>query len=197
MSLNDIGLKIPTLILRSPRLVLRAWSHEDLSSLISMNSEPEVNGLLGGPALVEGSAASILRYRECMAANRWGVFHVADVAGAFLGLAGLQPVRSTLPVAPAVEAVWRFRRAAWGAGYASEAMRLVLDGCCQDVAAGQILAIISQPNIRSAQTATRLGFHHDPKSDFLYPDLALDASLRPHKVFRLDLNPSIQRHQYY
>lgn len=189
MRLNNSASRIPSGILRSTRLVVRAWEDEDLSSLVAMNSEPEVNEWLGGPTLAKGSAASILRYRECMAANGWGVFHVADSSGRFLGLAGLQPVRSTLPVAPAVEAVWRFRRTAWGAGYASEAMQMVLDACRQNMTESQILAIISQPNIRSARTATRLGFRHQPASDFLYPDPTLDAHLRPHKVFRLDLNP--------
>ncbi|MBZ9780248.1 GNAT family N-acetyltransferase [Pseudomonas sp. REP124] len=181
--------EIPTMVLRSDRLVLRTWTNADLTSLISMNSEPEVNEWLGGPALAKGSAASLDRYRECMAANGWGVLHVADSSGMFLGLAGLQPVRSELPVAPAVEAVWRFRRIAWGAGYASEAMHMVLQECRQKMTGSQILAIISQPNTRSARTATRVGFRHDPNSDFLYPDPALDARLRPHGVFRLDLEP--------
>lgn len=191
MSLYDRALEVPAAVLHSPRLVLRAWTDDDLAALISMNTEPEVQELLGGPALVKGSAASILRYQACLATNGWGVLHVSDTRGSFLGLAGLQPVRSHLPVAPAIEAVWRFRRSAWGAGYASEAVGAVLSGFREKIAASQILAIITEPNVRSMRTAMRIGFRHDPLADFLYPDTTLDAHLRPHKVFRLDLTPPV------
>lgn len=45
-----------------------------------------------------------------------------------------------------------------GAGYASEAVGAVLNGFREKITATQILAIITEPNVRSMRTAMRIGF---------------------------------------
>ncbi|CAG4886118.1 GNAT family N-acetyltransferase [Paraburkholderia saeva] len=169
--------------LRTARLALRAWRDDDLTSLVSMNADPEVNVWLGGPALVRNSEAAFNLMRERLAAHGWGVLVVEDQAGTFLGICGLQPVRASLPIAPATEIIWRFRREAWGHGYASEAAIAVLDASSQHGVPEEIVALVAWPNQRSASTAQRIGFRHDPSRDFLYPDLDANHPLRAHRVF--------------
>jgi RimJ/RimL family protein N-acetyltransferase len=181
------------MILQTSRLVLRPWKSIDLSPLVEMNSEPEVYELLGGPGLAAHSAAALERYQMNFAEHGWGVFVIEHQTEGFLGLAGLQKVRDILPIAPAVEVVWRLRRSAWGQGYAHEAIDAILDSVRDHTAFSEIIAIISKPNERSARTAQRLGFRHDEEADFLYPDPELAAELRPHKIFRLSWGIDIRR----
>jgi len=170
--------------LRTARLRLRAWTDADLPSLRAMHAEPEVQAWLGGPGILESSAATLALMRERLAAQGWGVLCVEDGSGRFLGLAGLQPVRPSLPFAPATEGVWRLRRSAWGHGYASEAMRAILRAAPEEGAPREVMAIVAVPNWRSAATAQRIGFHRVPGLDFLHPDLDEHDPLRPHRVYR-------------
>jgi RimJ/RimL family protein N-acetyltransferase len=169
--------------LRTPRLALRAWRDDDLASLVSMNADPDVNVWLGGPAIAQRSEAAFKLMRERIAMHGWGVLVVEDHAGTFLGMCGLQPVRASLPIAPATEIIWRFRREAWGHGYASEAAVAVLEASSQQGAPGEIVALVAWPDRRSASTAQRIGFRHDPARDFLHPDLDINHPLRAHRVF--------------
>lgn len=197
------------MIIETPRLRLRPWTAGDIDRLAALNAEPEVNTWLGGPGLSRHDAAVLARITAHFDENGWGIWLVesrqveggqaeggqddggqdeggqAETGeGAFLGLAGLQPVRPTLPLAPSIEAVWRLRRAAWGRGYVVEAMTAILPAALAAGAPADLVALVAWPNLRSAATAGRLGFRHDPAADFLHPDLAADHPLRAHRVFR-------------
>lgn len=183
------------MIIETPRLLLRPWTAGDIGHLAALNAEPEVNAWLGGPGLSRHDAAVLARITGHFDENGWGIWLVETrqqfeggqaetCEGAFVGLAGLQPVRATLPPAPATEAVWRLCRAAWGQGYVVEAMAAILPAAAAAGAPADLVALVARPNLRSAATAGRLGFRHDPAADFLHPDLAEDHPLRPHRLFR-------------
>ncbi len=163
---------------------LRAWSADDLPDLTALNADSQVNTWLGGESLASHSGEALQTMRERLEANGWGVLAICDLAGELLGLAGLQPVRATLPVAPAVEAVWRLRRAAWGCGYVVEAMDAILAAAPKGAGLDETVALVAKPNFRSANTALALGFRYDPGSDFLHPALGVDHPLRLHGVYR-------------
>lgn len=169
--------------LLTERLSLRPWRDDDLPSLIALNTDPAVNRWLGGPLLASRSAEALTRMQSHLTTHGWGVLLVEERAGRFLGLAGLQPVRAHLPVAPATEIVWRLRSDAWGQGYASEAAAAILAASAQHGAPTDIVSIVAAANLRSARTAGRIGLRHESALDFLHPDLGEHDSLRPHRVF--------------
>ncbi len=173
--------------LSTPRLRLRPWTADDLQGLTALNADPQVNAWLGGEGLASHTAEALHTMRERLAANGWGVLAVCDVSGQLLGLAGLQPVRPGLPTAPAIEAVWRLRRSAWGQGYAVEAMQAILAAAHADAGLDEVVALVAKPNLRSARTAEALGFRYDPTADFLHPTLQADHPLRLHGVYRKTL----------
>lgn len=169
--------------LETTRLRLRPWRDDDFASLFAMNSEPEVNVWLGGPALADRSTQALRLIQNHFEEHGWGILLVEDRGGRFLGLTGLQPVRSHLPIAPATEIVWRFRAEAWGNGYASEAATAILTNSASYGAPENIVAIVAVPNVRSAHTAEKVGLRRSPARDFLHPDLQDENPLRPHYVF--------------
>ncbi len=172
--------------LDTQRLILRPWRLRhpgDIEDLSALNSEPEVNQWLGGPSSPVRSAEALRLMQERFGASGWGVLRIEDKTGNFLGLAGLQPVRASVPFAPATEAVWRLRRAAWGHGYVVEAMTAIMASALEAGAPTDIVAIVAAANLRSRKTAERLGFKYNPARDFLHPDLEDDHLLQPHRVF--------------
>ena len=168
--------------IETDRLRLRAWAADDLHALTRLNADPEVNRWLGGPAIADRSAEALNRMRTHVRGAGWGVAAVCDKAGALLGLAGFQPVHSCLPAAPAVEAVWRLQRSAWGQGYIAEAMAALL-GHAAPPDSSAVVCLIARCNLRSTATAIRLGFTPDPTADFDHPLLDQDDPLRAHRVF--------------
>ena len=170
--------------LTTARLRLRPWAPDDLPALTALNADPQVNGWLGGESLASHSREALQTMCERFAASGWGVLAICEAGDDPVGLAGLQPVRADLPVAPAVEAVWRLKRSAWGQGYVVEAMQAILAALPADATPEEIVALVAKPNLRSARTAQALGFHYDPGADFLHPALDADHPLRPHGVYR-------------
>jgi RimJ/RimL family protein N-acetyltransferase len=169
--------------LETTRLRLRPWRDDDLASLFAMNSEPEVNVWVGGSALADRSTQALKLIQSHFEKHGWGILLVEDLGERFLGLTGLQPVRSHLPIAPATEIVWRFRTTAWGKGYASEAATSILTNSASYGTPEDVVAIVAAPNARSARTAEKVGFRRSPALDFLHPDLHDENPLRPHYVF--------------
>jgi RimJ/RimL family protein N-acetyltransferase len=171
--------------LETARLKLRPWRSDDFAKLFALNSEPEVSAWLAGPSLADRSADALALMQNRYQEYGWGVLLVEDLRGCFLGLAGLQPVQSHVPIPPSTEIVWRFRSAAWGKGYASEAATAILENASRYGAPGDVVAIVAAPNTRSARTAVKVGMHRFPILDFLHPALQDDHPLKPHHVFVL------------
>jgi RimJ/RimL family protein N-acetyltransferase len=79
--------------------------------------------------------------------------------GAFLGNGGLaQFERGVAALESHVEAGWAFVPAAWGKGYATEAMAAVLEWADTVLNIIEIRAIIDHDNLASARVAEKLGF---------------------------------------
>ena len=82
-----------------------------------------------------------------------------------------------------MEIGWRLQRAAWGAGYASEAAAAALADGFGRIGLETIIAYTARDNLRSRAVMDRLGMVYDPVRDFDNPSLAADHPLRPHVVY--------------
>ena len=106
-------------------------------------------------------------------------------SGAFVGVAGLAPVRFEAHFTPAVEIGWRLARAAWGRGYATEAARATVAFAFDELGLEEVVALAVPANARSRAVMDRLGMTHDPADDFDLPELPADSPLRRHVLYRL------------
>ncbi len=80
-------------------------------------------------------------------------------SGAYLGTGGLANFERGLPELEGyVEAGWAFVPAAWGKGYATEAMMAVLQWADAHLGVSEIRCIISPDNTASIRVAEKLGF---------------------------------------
>lgn len=74
---------------------------------------------------------------------------------------------------PEVEIGYRFRRSAWGHGYATEAVRAVRDYAFYTLGMKRLIAIIDPSNIASIRVATKIGMHYENEvmfEGYTHPD---------------------------
>ncbi|MFJ3816849.1 GNAT family N-acetyltransferase [Streptomyces sp. NPDC090056] len=166
--------------IRTPRLVLRRWSDDDLVPLSEINADPEVMRRIGDGSLrdLEETAEDIERYEEEWDEEGFGLFAVELIAsGELIGLAGLSVPDETVPD---VEIRWRLGRQFWGQGYASEATHAVLEWALQDRGLDRVVAVTHLGDRASENVAAKLGMA--PERDLDHPVLGV-----PLRVYAIDL----------
>ncbi|MGX6606752.1 GNAT family N-acetyltransferase [Micromonosporaceae bacterium Da 78-11] len=170
--------------LRTDRLLLRQWRDDDLDVWAEMNADPEVREYFPELLTREHAAESLAWFRDELAERGWGWWAVEVTAtGAFIGMAGLDPVDEGVPF-HGVEAGWRLSRSAWGHGYATEAARAVLGYGFDQLGLREILAIAAVGNVRSHAVMRRAGMTHDPADDFDDPTMPV-GPLRASVLYRI------------
>jgi ribosomal-protein-alanine N-acetyltransferase len=114
----------------------------------------------------------------------WGLWAVERRSDrSFLGFTGLAPVDFEAPFTPAVEIGWRFARAAWGQGFATEAARAVAAHALGPMALPELVSFTVAGNTRSRRVMERIGMR--PDGEFDHPRLPPEHPLRRHVLYRL------------
>ncbi len=91
----------------------------------------------------------------------WGYSAAVERAtGAFLGWFTLRPAMDREPVAGELEIGWRFHRAAWGRGYATEGAAALLHEALTTLGADAVFATTMAVNTPSRRVMERLGMRH-------------------------------------
>jgi RimJ/RimL family protein N-acetyltransferase len=165
--------------LQTERLLLRELTEDDAALLLELDSDPEVMRYIGPYALPdEGAYRGLIRERILVhyAAGRghgcWAV--LVRPGGAFLGWIFLRPASYYRFVREAgfrdddLELGYRFRRAAWGRGYATEAARAVVRKAFTELGAERVVACAMQANTGSVRVMEKAGLRKD--GVFFLPD---------------------------
>jgi RimJ/RimL family protein N-acetyltransferase len=148
-----------TVILTTPRLVLRTFRESDLPAYAALNADPEVARWLGGPISREDSDDIAAWAQGCFEREGFGLLAVERKEdGVFLGMCGLHHQQS---YPGDVEAGWRLARAHWGCGYATEAATAWLDHGFGPLGLDRIISITEPENARSLAVMRRLGMTFD------------------------------------
>ncbi|MFJ8042535.1 GNAT family N-acetyltransferase [Kitasatospora sp. NPDC096147] len=153
-------------LLETGRLVLRRFGGADLDALAELHGDPLVMRYIdtGRPqpreAVEREVLPAILRgYRELP--DGLGTFAVlAKADGAFLGWVALQPADSVGLAAGGTELGYRFRPAAWGHGYATEAARALVGHAFAHTATPAVVATTMTVNAGSRRVMEKTGLRH-------------------------------------
>ena len=178
-----------SIILQTPRLVLREWRDSDHEQFAAMSADPDVMAFLlpmdraASDAWIARMQAHCREYAFC----QWAVELPGDAS--LIGAVGLNWVPHKTVFTPAVEMGWRLARAYWGQGYAYEAARAVIDDAFGRLGLDEIVAYTVPANRRSWGLMERLGMTRDPTEDFDHPACPEGHPLRRHVLYRL------QRHK--
>jgi len=161
------------------RLIVRLRALRDLDALVAMDAEPEVMRFIGDGSLPEPDAhRRELRQRIVKdfgdMLGYWSVV-TRDSPDEFLGWVCLVP----LPGHDMVEIGWRFRQAAWGQGYATEAARLLVHHGFSAAGLDAIVAVVKPQNVRSLRIVEKLGLAPDGTCVAYGEELLLYRLARP------------------
>ncbi|MET9885422.1 GNAT family N-acetyltransferase [Streptomyces sp. NPDC006430] len=170
--------------IRTPRLLLRRWTDDDLVPLSEINADPEVMRWIGdGSTLdLEQTAEWIERSEDEWDEEGFGLLAVELLAsGELIGAVGLSVPEFLPEVLPAVQISWRLGRQFWGQGYASEAAHATLEFALQDRGLDRVIAINRAGNEDSENVIRKLGMEQhlnttDPEHGHLLQVHSIDLT---------------------
>lgn len=155
------GMEIP--VIESDRLLLRAHRSADFGAYAAMRADPEVmRHIADGAALSEEDAWSgFLKIAGLWQMAGFGSWAVEEKAtGALIGSVGFQDRKrdrgAGLNGVP--ETGWLLARAAWGKGYATEALSAVLSWGRAHFGPVRVIALATHANTASIRVAEKCGF---------------------------------------
>jgi RimJ/RimL family protein N-acetyltransferase len=154
--------------LETERLLLREFTEDDAPHLFALDGDPEVLRFIGAPQLPDVDAYRQRireRFLPYYANGRgWGLWPAVEKAtGDFLGWFCLRPALDYLFAAEAglqegeLELGYRFRRAAWGKGYATEGARALVRKAFADPAVRGVVACALVGNVASTRVMEKAG----------------------------------------
>lgn len=142
--------------MRTARLALRPRTIDDLENNLRMDLDPEVHRyIFDKPPDPAALRARLVRQIESDWPAAGGFLTVTRRGGgAYLGWCGLFPLEDS----GLIEIGYRFVRAAWGDGVASEAAQAVLDAGFRKLGFDPIVAVVHPGNRASQRVIAKLGF---------------------------------------
>ncbi|MGW2789385.1 GNAT family N-acetyltransferase [Streptomyces sp. NPDC001251] len=150
--------------IRTPRLLLRRWTDDDLVPMAEINADPEVMRWIGDGSVrdLERTAADIERWEEEWDDEGFGLFAVELLgSGEMIGFTGLSVPHFLPEVEHEVEIGWRLGRPFWGQGYASEAAHAALEFALQDRGLGRVISVSRLGNDASENVMRKLGMKQE------------------------------------
>jgi RimJ/RimL family protein N-acetyltransferase len=149
---------------RTERLLLRRWRPDDLAPMAAINADPEVMRFIGDGSVADlaRTALEIAGFERLWESHGFGRFAVEvrdrRVLAGFVGMA----VPTDVPeIVPCVEIGWRFGRAYWGRGLATEAARAAMGFAFTAAGLDRLVGIHVVGNEASARIMARLGMRFD------------------------------------
>ena len=164
--------------MESERLSLRRFTERDVDGLYALDNDPEVMRYLNGgePVTRDLIAREILPgfLRESGGSDVLGYWAVMEKAsGQFSGWLSLLRHEGGSPADAWLG--YRFVRAMWGKGYATEGSRLLIERAFSQTPIRRVLATPYEHNVASRRVMEKLGLTH-VRSFRLTPDDLASAS---------------------
>ena len=154
--------------LETDRLILRQFTVDDADELLALDSDPEVLRYVGTQPLPDREAyRQLIRvkfldyYAQSEAYGYWAVIEKAS--GTFLGWFHLRPALDYRYAAEAgyrrgdLDLGYRFRRSAWGKGYATEGARALVHKALAELGAPRVVATALVANRASTRVLEKAG----------------------------------------
>jgi RimJ/RimL family protein N-acetyltransferase len=172
---GNASLSIPTLT--TERLTLRPHRLDDFDAIAALWNDPEVARFIGGvPSTREQSWSRLLRYKGSWHFLGFGFWAIEDrTSGSFIGEAGFLEARRD--IRPSIEGMletgWVLDPIAHGKGYATEALKAMIEWGVSHFPSRKLTCIIAPGNGASRRVAIKLGFEEVARTTYLGSDVAL------------------------
>lgn len=156
--------------IETERLTLRPFTLDDLDALFLVNSDPDVMKYIGdgNPLSQQQTRArldAIITHWDRHGFGLWAVVHKPDAA--VIGFCGLQFLENT----PEVEVGYRLRKASWGMGLATEAVKASLEYGFGKLGLDRIVAVVHPDNIASQKVLAKNGLRYEKDARYYNTDV--------------------------
>jgi RimJ/RimL family protein N-acetyltransferase len=146
--------------IETKRLMLRTWIVPgDVDAAAAIFTDPEVMRYSSRgayrPDEIRGILERALAREEREGFTLWPVVH--KEMRELIGMCGLQHLEEGADI----EIGWRFKRSAWGNGYATEAASAVLAYARDHLRLPRVCAVVEASNQHSIRVANRVGMRFD------------------------------------
>jgi len=160
---------MPLTVMRTERILLRPWTHEDVDALHALWTEPEMRRYLWDDGVITRDTAEKLVESHLVTANKYGIGYwalhipppIALLAAPISGFCGFRFIGDSSDV----ELVYGLHAEYWGKGLATEACRAALAYLWRSTEFPQVYASTDPPNDRSVQLMLRLEMTHVSTTD--------------------------------
>lgn len=178
--------------LETPRLRLRPFTPADLDALHRLDSDPTVMRYVIPPrsqAETEEYLQKILRqYDEDHGPIRWKI--EARETGDFMGVIGIFRLEDDTDW----EIGYRFFENLWGKGYATEALRVVVDYGLRERNLPRLVAVANPENRASYRVMEKVGMHFERMAFYYGTDVVFYAIYpNPHAALAEELERYLRR----
>jgi RimJ/RimL family protein N-acetyltransferase len=148
-----------------------------------MNCDPDVMKFFPKMLNEEETVEMIQRINQHFEKNNFGLFAVDKLeTGEFIGFCGLYIPSFNEFFTPCVEIGWRFKKAVWGKGFATESAAACLKYGFEALKMEKIVSFTSALNIRSEKLMQRIGMKY--VTDFDHPLIEKSSILCRHVLYQ-------------
>ena len=174
-------------VFESERLGFRRWKEEDKVPFAFMNGSSKVMNYFPYKLTREQSDAMMVRIEEHFQSHGYGLWAV-DIkeTGQFIGFIGFSHPGFEADFTPCIEIGWRLDEKYWKKGYAQEGAKACLKYGNEVLGIHEVYSFTSLWNEPSYKVMERIGM--TKVGEFDHPKLDEDDPLRPHVLYRIELD---------
>lgn len=156
--------------IETQRLILRPFTLEDLDDLAKILADPDVMEFSTTGPITREATQKFLEEKVLKEYKEWGtsvlaVIHKED--NQLIGFCGIN--HQILDGNPVAELGYRFAKAYWGQGLATEAAKACMEDVHRHLSIPRIVSIIEKDNTRSIALAERVGLRYE--FDSIYKEI--------------------------
>jgi RimJ/RimL family protein N-acetyltransferase len=180
-----IANKMNPYIISTERLGLRRWIEPDIRAFAEMNRDVEVMKYFPKLLTEHETLEMVQRIRLHFDKNNFGLFAVEHKASKeFIGFTGLAIPSFEAFFTPCVEIGWRYKKEAWGQGFATEAANACIQYGFHTLQLDKIVSFTSVRNLRSEKVMKKIGM--SKAGEFDHPKLETTDVLCRHVLYEIN-----------
>ena len=169
-------------MLFTERLCLRRWIDTDIPPFIQMNKDADVMEYFPKKLTDTETLDMLERINTCFEKNGFGLFAVENKATkTFIGFTGFSIPAFDSFFTPCTEIGWRYKKEAWGQGFAAEAATACLKYGFDSLGLHKIVSFTASINTRSEKLMKRIGMKYTASFD--HPKIMKDDRLCRHVLY--------------
>lgn len=172
--------------IETERLILRDWKEDDLKLFQLMNQDPITMEYFLNMLTFDETIQFYDRINLELKQRNYGLYAVEiKETKQFIGFTGFHYTVMDTDFSPCIEIGWRYKRDAWGHGYATEAAKACLAYAKENLGFEEVYSFTSMLNQRSENVMKKLQMKKI--CDFLHPSIPDGHQLQQHVLYKIKL----------